>query len=128
MAIKPSDSELTMLRCLWRHQQLSAREIHDHTSSQTVWAYSTTRKTLDRMVEKGILKVEPVHGMKTFLPAQSKIETMATLISHFAKTVLDTDGPLPATTFVQSRLVDDGELEELQAMLEEMDKQAGSSS
>lgn len=119
---KPSDSELILLRCLWRRRQLSAREIHDATSTRTRWAYSTTRKTLERMVTKGLLTIAPVHGIKTFLPVHAKIDIMARLIRHFSKTILDTDEPLPVAMFAHSRLVDESELEELQALLETLDR------
>ncbi len=124
MVGKPSDTELILLRALWSRKQLSAREVHNDTVAKTNWAYSTTRKTLDRMVVKKILKVEQVHGMKTFLPSQSKIDTMAVLISHFTKKILDTDEPLPAAAFINSRLVDESELDELQEMLEKLDCEA----
>ena len=95
----PSPSELKLLKLLWQHERLSAREIHDATAAATDWSYSTTRKTLDRMVEKGLIETAPVHGIKTFAASRSKLEIMAGLISDFARNVLDTDQPLPAATF-----------------------------
>ncbi|MEL6545638.1 MAG: BlaI/MecI/CopY family transcriptional regulator [Myxococcota bacterium] len=115
----PSRSELRFLRELWRRGRLSARELHDATHEKTEWSYSTTRKTLDRMTEKGILRVETVHGLKTFLPAQNKLATMASLIRGFADNVLELDGPLPTSAFAQSRLLDDDEIAELETLLEQ---------
>ena len=114
----PSSSELKLLRTLWREGRLAAREVHDATAADTGWAYSTTRKTLDRMVAKGIVDLEVVHGMKTFKPTRSKLETMAGLIKDFAKNVLDADGPLPAAAFAHSRLLEEEEIAELEALLE----------
>ncbi|MEO1172969.1 MAG: BlaI/MecI/CopY family transcriptional regulator, partial [Myxococcota bacterium] len=81
------------MRQLWRHRQLSARELHEATADETEWSYSTTRKTLDRMVEKGLLQVEWVHGIKTFVPGRSKLHTLAGLMRNFARNVLELDGP-----------------------------------
>ncbi len=114
----PSGSELRLLRVLWREGRLAAREVHDATVEETGWAYSTTRKTLDRMVDKGIVTVTVIHGMKTFAPAQSKLDTVARLIRDFAKNVLDTDGPLPAAAFAKSRILDKDEIKTLESMLE----------
>ena len=115
----PSSSELRLLHVLWRQGRMSAREVHDATVEQTDWAYSTTRKTLDRMVEKEIVVVEIVHGMKTFAPARSKLDTVARLIKDFATNVLDADGPLPAAAFAKSRILDKNEIKALEALLQQ---------
>lgn len=118
----PSETELVLLRILWRHKQLSAREIHEASVEKTGWSYSATRKTLDRMVAKNLLTVEPVHGIKTFVTQHSKLSVMAGLISNFAKNVLDTDQPLPAAALISSRHIDEQDIAELEQLLEELDQ------
>lgn len=118
--IKPSDYELKLLRHLWRHGRLSAREIHDASQAETSWSYSATRKTLDRMVDKGLIVIEAVHGLKTYVAGQSKLETLAALTSAFARDVLDIDAPLPAAAFAGSRLVSSDEIAELEELLEQL--------
>ena len=114
---KPSNAELIILQVLWRETRFSARELHDATNGSTGWSYSTTRKTLERMEAKGLVKVELVHGLKTYAAAQPKLDTMAGLIADFATKVLDLDGPLPAAAFTGSKLLDAGEVEELEALI-----------
>lgn len=118
--LKPSDFELKLLRHLWRRGRLSARELHEASSAETGWSYSATRKTLDRMVEKGLVKVEPVHGLNTYVALQTKLQTVAALASAFARDVLEADAPLPAAAFVHSKLVSPDEIAELEALLAEM--------
>ena len=117
---KPSEYELKLLRHLWRHDRLSAREIHDASATETGWSFSATRKTLDRMVEKGLIHVERLHGMKTYLVSQTKLEMLATLVSAFARDVLDMDAPLPTAAFANSKLISPEEIEELEALLEKL--------
>lgn len=117
---KPSDYELKLLRSLWRHDRLSAREIHEATRTETGWSLSATRKTLDRMVEKGLVRCQPVHGVNTFAAAQGKLETLAGLMTAFARDVLDLDAPLPAAAFTGSRLVEPDEVAALEALLARM--------
>lgn len=117
----PADSELILLKALWGRTRLAAREIHDATAPQTGWQYSTTRKTLDRMVEKGLIRVEPMHGIKTFLPTETKSQTMARMIRRFAAQVLEMKVPMPAATFASSSLLDEADLAELDALLDEPD-------
>ncbi|MGD2134313.1 MAG: BlaI/MecI/CopY family transcriptional regulator [Maricaulaceae bacterium] len=122
---RPSDSELKLLRHLWRADRLSAREIHEAAGGDANWSYSSTRKTLDRMVEKGLVKVEHVHGIKTFAAAEPKLKTLAALIRDFARNILDTDAPIPAATFVNSKLIDEDEIEELEALLKQLERKNG---
>lgn len=118
----PTDSELKLLKALWAQGRLSARELQDATEAQTQWSFSTTRKTLDRMEDKGLVLQEPLHGVKTYQAATSRLATMASLIRTFAKNVLDTDGPIPAATFVQSRMIDEDEIEELEQLLNQYEE------
>lgn len=99
---------------------MSAREIQQATEAQTAWSLSATRKTLERMEAKGLIKVEPLHGVKTYLPLRSKIDVMARLIKNFATRVLDTDQPLPAAAFTGSKILEADEIEELEDMLEQL--------
>ncbi len=126
--IRPSDYELKLLRHLWRHPRLSAREIHDASVAETSWSYSATRKTLDRMAEKGLVRVEAFHGINTYVAGQSKLETLAALASDFARDVLDLDTPLPAAAFAGSKLIAADEIEELEDLLARLarDEEGGS--
>ena len=117
---RPSEYELKLLRHLWRHDRLSAREIHDASATETGWSFSATRKTLDRMVEKGLIHVERLHGMKTYLVSQTKLEILAALVSAFARDVLDMDAPLPTAAFANSKLISPEEIEELEVLLEKL--------
>jgi predicted transcriptional regulator len=119
----PSESELKLLRQLWLNDRMSAREVHEETYKETSWSHSSTRKTLDRMVNKGLVKVHYVHGIKTFAVVRSKLETMAILIAEFSKNVLDTEMPLPAAMFANSKMIDEDEIEQLEELLERLSKE-----
>ncbi len=108
-----------MLKALWRQSPLSAKEVHQVVEPQLKWSYSSTRKTLDRMQDKGLLSVTEVHGIRVFKPAVSKIKTLATFIREFAHSVLEVNSPLPVSMFADSKLLDKQELEALEALLEQ---------
>ena len=120
--MKPSPNEFQLLKALWSSSPASAREIHDFSSSNTQWSMSSTRKTLDRMVEKGMIAVEERHGLKLYSTNQKKLTTVANFIGEFARKVLELDGRVPASAFAGSRLLDDEELAELQLLLDEQTK------
>ncbi|MBI1212149.1 MAG: BlaI/MecI/CopY family transcriptional regulator [Alphaproteobacteria bacterium] len=119
---KPSESELKLMRHLWAAGRLSAREIHEASRGETGWAYSTTRKTLDRMVEKGVVTVAAVHGLKVYAPARTKLETLARMIRDFTRNVLGTDAPMPVAAFAQSKLIAPGEIKQLETLIKKLDR------
>ena len=114
---------MKLLRRLWHEPRLSAREIHDATSDGTKWGYTTTRKVLDRMEEKGLVKVKVVHGLKTYAAAQPKLTTLALLIKDFAHNVLDASAPLPVAAFAQSNLISAEEIEKLEKLIQQLDRE-----
>lgn len=115
----PSISELSLLKALWRRQPLSARELHDAVVEELGWSYSSTRKTLERMLEKGMVRQELRHGVQVYQAVSEKVGTLAAFAHDFGRRVMEIDAPLPAAMFTGSKLVDDAELARLEQMLKD---------
>lgn len=115
--MKPSSTELVILKHLWRAGPQSVGEIHGAVSETLGWSRSSSRKTVERMVDKGLLTIRSEHGLNIYRAKAKKIPTLATLIQSFARDVLDVDGPLPVSNLVQTQLLSEDELAELEAFL-----------
>ena len=113
----PSISELSLLKALWRQQPLSAREIHDAVEAELGWSYSSTRKTLERMLDKGMVRQALRHGVQVYAAVIDKVDTLAAFAHDFGKRVMEIDTPLPVNMFTGSKLVDDDELARLEQLL-----------
>lgn len=111
--MKPSPTELVILKHLWAEGPQSAGEIHKAVSDALGWSRSSSRKTIERMVEKGLLSVREQHGLNIYRAKARKIPTLAGLIQSFASDVLGLDGPLPVSNLVKSEFLTDAELAEL---------------
>ena len=111
---KPSPTELVILKALWQQSPLSAKEVHDFVSEKLAWSYSSTRKTIDRMHDKGYLRVKILHGVKTFIPAVEKIEILANFVSDLTQRIMEVDSPLPISMFTDSKLLNENELDKLE--------------
>ena len=122
----PSISELSLLKALWRQQPLSAREIHDAVVGDMAWSYSSTRKTLERMLEKDMVRQEQRHGVQVYEAVSGKVDTLAAFAHDFGRRVMEIDTPLPVNMFTGSKLVDDAELARLEQLLNDwpVDKDA----
>jgi len=113
----PSNAELELLKALWRQGACSAREVHNGAADALDWSYSSTRKTLERMVDKGLVEETVEHGLNMYRAKVGKVATLAALSTAFARRVLEIDGALPAQAFADSRLLSEQELQQLDALL-----------
>jgi BlaI family penicillinase repressor len=113
----PSNAELELLKALWRQGVCSAREVHNGAAGALDWSYSSTRKTLERMVDKGLVADTVEHGLNMYRAKVGKVATLAALSTDFARRVLEIDGALPAQAFADSRLLSEQELQQLDALL-----------
>lgn len=118
--MQPTAPELEILKVLWQRQPRSAREIHDDIYEQLAWSYSSTRKTLERMGEKKLVIIESQGNKKIYKAKVDKVKTLASFAQDFAKRVFELDGPLPVAMFTDSRLIDDGEIADLEKLLKDL--------
>lgn len=115
----PSMSELSLLKALWKEQPLSAREIHQRVEAELGWSFSSTRKTLERMLEKSMVSQQTRHGILVYEAQLEKVGTLAAFAHDFGRRVMEMDGPLPANMFTGSKLVDERELAQLDQLLQD---------
>lgn len=115
--MKPSSSELVILKHLWASGASSVGEIHSAISETLGWSRSSSRKTIERMVDKGLLVRSEKHGLNIYRAKAKKIPTLAGLIQSFASDVLGLDGPLPVSNLVKSNILSEEELADLEMFL-----------
>jgi len=121
----PTTPELCVLKALWRQQPLSAREIHQAVEDELAWSFSSTRKTIERMLEKGMVSQHARHGVQVYDAVLEKVSTLAAYAHDFGRRVMEMDTPLPVNMFVGSKLVDARELEQLEQMLSDWPDEDG---
>jgi predicted transcriptional regulator len=113
----PSVTELSLLKALWKQQPLSARELHERVVDELGWSFSSTRKTLERMLEKRMVAQHAVHGVLVYAAVLEKVGTLAAFAHDFGRRVMEMADPLPVTMFTGSKLVDRDELAQLDQLL-----------
>ncbi len=113
----PSPTELSLLKVLWKDAPLSARVLHERVQAELCWSYSSTRKTLERMHDKGMVAQEMVGGIQAYRSTLEKVSTLAAFAHDFSHRVMEMEGPFAASMFTGSKLVDKDELERLDSLL-----------
>lgn len=116
---EPNATELEVLKLLWRDGKLSAREVHERLADTQVWAYSTTRTVLDRMVAKKLLQRRVFHGLNLYDTRLSRVRAIAAMVRAFAERVVEVHPAAVVPLFAESDALTPAEVEELAALLEE---------
>ena len=124
MTTIPTPTELTLLKAMWREAPLSVRELHARVEAELDWSFSSTRKTLERMLDKGMVAQEPAAGIQVYRPLLEKVGTLAAFTRDFSRRVMEMDAPLAASMFTGSKLVDQQELERLDSLLQDWPEDA----
>ncbi len=114
---RPNPPELVLLKALWEKGPLPERALHDQCVAQLSWTFSSTRKTLQRMGEKGFVERVKDKGPALYVAKVSKTATLANIARDFMRRVLEVDGPMPASAFTGSKILTDEELDELEGLL-----------
>ena len=117
MTQPPSETELELLKILWRVGPQSAREIQDQLPGGLDWSASTTRTVLERMRTKGLLVRRSVHGLAVYEAARAKADVLGGLLRRVMRQVLEVEGPLPASAFSGSQILSAEELAEVEALI-----------
>jgi BlaI family penicillinase repressor len=118
-SVTPSITELALLKALWKQAPMSARELHARVEAELGWSFSSTRKTLDRMLDKEMVSQHSRSGVLAYEPRLDKVATLAAFAHDFACRIMEIDSPLPASMFTGSKLVDARELAELDRLLQD---------
>ncbi|MEZ5891752.1 MAG: BlaI/MecI/CopY family transcriptional regulator [Parvularculaceae bacterium] len=115
--LDPTKPELAILKLLWKHRSLNARDIHGAIENEFGWSYSTVRTVLERMADKGLISKTPVDGVNVYEPQVGKVALLSRMIADFSTRVLELDTAPSAAFFAESKLLSDRELEELEDVL-----------
>ena len=79
---KPTDSELAILRVLWRLGPATVRAVHDELNLSQETGYTTVLKMLQIMTEKGLVKRDESERSHVYKPACSEQEVQRQLVGH----------------------------------------------
>lgn len=115
----PTPAELALLKQLWARGELTARELHESAGEQLGWTSSSTRRTLDRMIEKGLVTALERHGVKLHAAAAPKVATLADMARDFLVRVMEIETPA-AMALNGGALLTDEEAAELKRLVFEV--------
>jgi BlaI family penicillinase repressor len=120
-----SRAELDVMKELWEHDRLSAREVHEQLGERYGWAYTTTRTVLDRLVVKGHLKRKAFHGIHLYAAAITRPQGLAHMVRDFAERVLESEPAALVALFARDSRLSPAELDELSQLVASAEEREG---
>ena len=121
--IKPTESELEILRVLWDRDLASVREVHEELVKSKDVGYTTTLKLMQIMHEKGLVKRDDSFKTHIYQAAVSKEKTQKHLLGKMINSLF---GGSPTELVLQAlgnHKASLEELEEIQQLLNNLKKQ-----
>src|SRR6516165_10466432 len=121
--IKPTESELEILRVLWDRETASVREVHEELVKSKDVGYTTTLKLMQIMHEKGLVKRDDSLKTHIYQAAVSREKTQKHLLGKMINTLF---GGSPTELVIQAlgnHKTSLEELEEIQQLLDNLKKQ-----
>lgn len=121
--IKPTESELEILRVLWDRDLASVREVHEELVKSKDVGYTTTLKLMQIMHEKGLVKRDDSFKTHIYQAAVSKEKTQKHLLGKMINSLF---GGSPTELVLQAlgnHKASPEELEEIQQLLNNLKKQ-----
>ena len=121
--IKPTESELEILRVLWEKRTASVRDVHEELSKTKDAGYTTTLKLMQRMFEKGLVKRDATLKTHFYQAATSREKTQKHLLGKMIDTLF---GGSPTKLVMQAlgnHKASYEELDEIRKMIDNLKKQ-----
>ena len=84
-----TEAEWEIMKVVWEKEPCTAGTVQEILAGNRNRAYSTVKTTMDRMVEKGFLRIEKVRNLQLFHACISKIEAKRGEFQRMLKRAFD---------------------------------------
>ncbi|MEO6330722.1 MAG: BlaI/MecI/CopY family transcriptional regulator [Ginsengibacter sp.] len=120
--LKPTESELEILKILWNNEKATVREVHDELSKIKESGYTTTLKLMQIMFEKGLVKRDDSNKTHIYEPAVSRQRTQKQFLDKMINTLFGGSSTQLVLQALGNQKSSKGELEEIQKYLDNLKK------
>lgn len=114
---KLAESEWEVMKPLWDHGPMAARDIYAAIPESQGWAYKTVKTLLARLVQKGALDFDQVGNSYLYKPVYTREEITRAAADSFVQRVFD-----GAMNPFMAYFAESASPEELKAMRRELER------
>jgi BlaI family penicillinase repressor len=80
--VELTEGEWEIMKVVWEKEPCAAGDVQEELAKSRKWAYSTVKTLMDRMVVKGLLRIEKIRNLQLF---RSCIDQVAARRGEFRK-------------------------------------------
>jgi predicted transcriptional regulator len=120
--LKPTESELEILKILWSRETATVRDVHAELSKTKESGYTTTLKLMQIMFEKGLVKRDDRNKTHVYEPAISKQKTQKQFLDKMINTLFAGSSTQLVLQALGNQKSSKEELEEIQKYLDNLKK------
>ena len=113
-----SNAEWEVIRALWQHGAMAARDVYAALPEGHGWAYKTVKTLLSRLVAKGAVEYEQVGNSYLYRPVYTREQMTRKEVKGFVDRVLEGSLMPLLAHFIEERDLDDEELDQLTRLVE----------
>ena len=120
--IKPTESELEILRVLWERQSASVRTVHEELAKHKDVGYTTTLKLMQIMHEKGLVGRDDSIKTHIYHALVSREKTQKHLLGKMINTLFGGSSTELVLQALGNHKASASELQEIQELLDNLKK------
>ncbi|MBC7587671.1 MAG: BlaI/MecI/CopY family transcriptional regulator [Chitinophagaceae bacterium] len=120
--IKPTESEVEILRVLWDKGKATVREVHEVLCLHKDAGYTTTLKLLQIMFEKGLVKRDDSNKTHIYQPNVSKENTQQQFMGKMINSLFSGSSTQLVMQALGNNKTSKEELDEIQQLLNKLKK------
>lgn len=121
--IKPTESELEILRVLWDKGTATVREVHEILSEHKDAGYTTTLKLMQIMFEKGIVKRDDSNKTHIYRANITRENTQQQIVGKMINSLFGGSSTQLVMQALGNTVPNKEELDEIQKLLDNLKKQ-----
>ena len=121
--INLTEAEWTVMESLWEYASMSGREITAVMENKMGWSRSTTLTLLRRLVAKGVAGEDSWDGKKVFHPVLKREDAVLQETEDFLGRLYKGSLSLLVSSFTKKQSLKKEEIEELYAILKELEEE-----
>jgi len=118
---QPTASELKILQVLWDHGPASVKLVHEHLAQEKDTGYTTTLKTMQIMMEKGMLSRDASQRKHIYHPEVSREQAQQQTLGKMVKNLFQGSTSKLVIGALDNKPLSKDELNEIKAYLEQFE-------
>ena len=113
-----SETQWRVMEVVWQRESVTAADVIDVLLPETGWNHQTVRTLLARLVQKGVLRAEPVKNYYVYSPLISREESIREEGESFVNRVFGGSADELLVHFVREGKIHHGTLQKLQDLID----------